>query len=205
MNSNYKRFLLRLPEQLHHELAERAKANNKSLNSYILYLLTKNIEVSPIIENQYNLTSEPENVHRYNTVKTGQNIETGRAANEFGRFLGKMIADHFGIKLEANSNKGTFRNRRVVIKSARKNNTQFGITNRMLNEIQDVLLAKESSRNVFDLYIVPIEKILDSGKPAGGKNRNKVTNFSVAFAISNGEKIDTVNVDLLRQNCSDNN
>mgnify|MGYP000873196504 CR=1 FL=1 len=65
------------------------------------------MEANPIIESQNDVNSEPGNMTKYNIEKIGQNTETGRKANEFGRLLGKMIADYFGIKLENNSNKGT--------------------------------------------------------------------------------------------------
>lgn len=118
-----------------------------------------------------------------------QDANSGRKANKLGRFLGKDVAEYLGIELEDGTNKGKFREKLIVIKSASKDNDRFGITNKMLNSIEGVIIAKESQEGFFDLYMVPIESIIDTGRPAGGKNKGKVTNFSVGDAISNSEKI----------------
>lgn len=57
------RLLLRIPPQLHSELAEKANLQGVSLNQYLTYLLTKENEKQPIkLESHYHRVSIIENV-----------------------------------------------------------------------------------------------------------------------------------------------
>lgn len=127
-----------------------------------------------------------------------QTTESGRRGNEIGRLIGQAVAVKLGIQLKKGSNKGAFNGGKAVIKSARIGNSQFGITNRMLDEIQVVILAKETLENSFNLYKVDCKKLIGSGKPTASKGNSagKVTNFSVSSAISAGELIGQIIIEL---------
>jgi hypothetical protein len=126
-----------------------------------------------------------------------QNTESGRRENEVGRNIGKEVASMLGITREKGSNKGVYHGKYIVIKSARLHNTQFGITNKMMNEVEVVILAKEISNYVFQLYPVDIHKI-GAGKPTASKGNSagKVTNFPIALAIEEGTTIGQIRIDL---------
>lgn len=120
-----------------------------------------------------------------------QTTESGRQGNEVGRFIGQKIAEELDMTLENGSNKGIYSNKNVVIKSARLGNSQFGITNKMLQEIEFVILAKEIEFCNFDIYLVDIQSIISHGRPtkSKGSSAGKVTNFSVSKAMSSGSFI----------------
>ena len=72
--------------------------------------------------------------------------------------------------------------RRVVIKSARRCNSRFGITKTMMPRIEDVILAKETSQEaIFEIYIVPFHRIIDTGTEtrSKGTSKDKVVNYTL--------------------------
>lgn len=188
------KLLVRMPIELHKKLALAAKDNKTSLNQYIVYLLSKN---------EFSIQDEPKSksvnsLDLYQYIKEDTNMaqtaESGRRGNEVGRLVGQTVAAKLGMQLEEGSNKGVFNNNKAVIKSARIGNSQFGVTNRMLQEIQYVILAKEVSVNNFELYSVDSTKLINAGRPTAsrGSSAGKVTNFSVSNAVSIGEHIGQV-------------
>lgn len=186
------RFLVRMPRELHIKLAQLAEKNGVSLNTYIVFLLSRAL---PEPSNTEDVKEEVLKFKEKNLP--GQDFNSGRRGNEIGRFLGQYIARKLGIQLEEGSNKGIYKDRVVVIKSARIKNSQFGITNRMAEDIQDVILAKEIREGHFDLFLVEFDKIRDTGRPSVSRNnRGRVTNYRVSQAISEGEKIGSIQVDL---------
>jgi len=192
------RFLVRMPRELHERLAQAAKDNNTSLNQYIVYLLSKNefsIQDAPKSNSNTSLNLY---INMKEDANMAQTTESGRRGNEVGRLIGKAVAVELSMRLEEGSNKGIFKKRKAVIKSARIGNSQFGVTNRMLQEIQDIILAKEITENSFELYWVDCQKLINTGKPTAskGSSAGKVTNFSVTTAISAGELIGQVFIEL---------
>ncbi len=127
-----------------------------------------------------------------------QDIFTGIQGNEFGRFTGQSVANQLGIDLEPGSNKGIFKSRVVVIKSARKGNSMFALTNKMADEIQDIILLKEVSEGIFELYKIEFDKVKDKGRPSQskGKKSGKLTNFKVSEVIKYGNKFDTIKIEI---------
>ena len=186
-----------MPNSLHQKLDLLAKRNNTSLNHYIIYLLSSNEAVTSCEESPTLNKDEKELLNKDERI-VSQDIYSGRRGNEIGRLIGQAVSKELNIRLEPGSNKGVFNGRIVVIKSARIGNNLFGITNRMAEEIEDVILAKEVSEGNFDLYTVPFNKIKDSGRPtrSKGSSSGKVTNFTVKDAISVGVKIDSVSIQL---------
>ncbi len=183
--------LVRMPKQLHQKVATLAKENGVSINQYIIYLLTMGTTEDTILGSKENhLLGEGFSV--------GQDQISGKKGNEVGRLVGKVVAEKLGITLEKGSNKGLFNKRIVVIKSARIGNSMFGITNTMTKEIQDVILVKETTEGIFDMYLVEFNKFKDTGTPtrSKGSSSGRVTNYRVKNALSNGKKIGTVSIDL---------
>jgi len=192
------RVLVRMPTDLHKRLAYLAKQHNVSLNQYIVFLLSIN-QSRAMFNEQCQKEDLAEQFQRIKEEsKMGQDTLSGRQGNEVGRLIGQSVAQKLGINLEPGSNKGIFKNRVVVIKSVRIGNSQFGITNKMTEEIKEVILAKEIMKGVFELYKVEFDKIKGKGRPtrSKGSSSGKVTNFSVSEVVSHGDKFDTLKIDI---------
>ncbi len=127
-----------------------------------------------------------------------QNRETGRIANRIGRYIAGKIAESLGTELiSENSNECEYDGSRCVIKTARSGNNLFGITKRMHERLDNVLLAVESKLNNFDVYIIEMETLLSRCATTGeNSGKGKVTSYAVYDAISLGKKIRTVEIDL---------
>jgi hypothetical protein len=187
-----------MPTELHKRLAHLAKQHNVSLNQYVVFLLSVN-QSQALLNEQCQKKDLDEQFQRIKEEsKMGQDILSGRQANEVGRLVGQSVAQKLGINLEAGSNKGICEDRVVVIKSVRLGNSQFGITNKMTEVINYVILAKEIKDGLFELYKIDFQKIKGKGRPtrSKGRSRGKVTNFSVTEAIHYGDKFDTVKIDI---------
>lgn len=192
------KFLLRMPAELHEKLMQSAEKNNISLNQYIVYLLSKSEYSLDSLTMARTNTSLNQYLIKEENSNMSQSTESGRRGNEVGRIVGQAVAVKLDIELEEGSNKGVYNGRKAVIKSARIDNSQFGVTNRMLQEIQDVILAKEVSENNFELYRVDYQNLINTGKPTAskGSSASKVTNFSVSTAVSAGELIGQIFIEL---------
>ena len=192
------RVLLRMPTELHSRLAHLAKQHNVSLNQYIVFLLSIN-QSRAVFDEQCQKEDLVEQFRRIKEEsKMGQDTLSGRRGDKVGRLIGQSVAQKLGINLEPGSNKGMYGDRTVVVKSVRIGNSQFGITNKMTEVIDEVILAKEIKDGVFELYKVEFEKIKDKGRPtrSKGSSSGKVANFSVSEAIRHGDKFDTLNIDI---------
>jgi hypothetical protein len=192
------RVLVRMPTDLHARLAFLARQHNVSLNQYIVFLLS--INQSHAVFNEQ--CQKEDLVDQFQRIKEesrmGQDTLSGRQGNEFGRKIGQLVAQKLGINLEPGSNKGRYEGRVVVIKSVRIGNSQFGITNKMAEEVNSVILAKEINNGLFELYKIEFKKIRSKGRPtrSKGSSSGKVTNFSVSEAINHGEKFDILQMSL---------
>lgn len=189
--------LVRMPRDLHARLAQLAEHNDVSLNMYIVSLLSINASRAVFSEGlkEQAVKEELRKIKQENF--TGQDSNTGRRGNEVGRFIGQTVADYLNIELKRGSNQGDYKGRNVVIKSARKGNSQFGITNRMAEEIEDVILAKEVREGYFDLFIVEFDKIKDTGRPTASRGSiGRVTNYKVSEVINNGIHFDSMHIDI---------
>lgn len=122
-----------------------------------------------------------------------QDRESGKRGNDVGRFIAKKIAEYLNVKLiKPGSNEGIYDGKRVVIKSARYKNSKYGITNKMLERIQSVIVVREiDTDGTFEIFNVPIEKIKDEGTPtrSKGPSKGKVINFNVSKSVKKGHKI----------------
>jgi len=123
--------------------------------------------------------------------------EKGREANDMGRYLAERISAALGTELEKkSSNECVYNGEHCVIKSARRGNHLFGITKRMHNRLDTVLLAVETAPDDFDVYAIPMDilenECINTGENSGG---GKVVSYHVDHAISLGNKIARVAVD----------
>ena len=118
-----------------------------------------------------------------------QNKETGRNGNFFGRNIARQYASENGLVLESSSNECIYCGERAIIKSAKGKNSVVGICLTSLQRVVNVILLKEISNNVFDVYVCKIEECMNDGKPTASKGKAK--NFSVKKIIKNGKQIDT--------------
>lgn len=188
--------LVRMPKELHQWLTLSAKRNDVSLNQYIVYLLT----VSQVMERVEggSETLKEKNITLEEIRNMGQDTASGRKGNQVGRAIGASVARELGIDLQPGSNKGIFEGRSIVIKSARIGNTQVGITNRTLEEIDGVILAREITPGNFELSITNANDFIETGSPtrSKGASRGKVTNFRVGKITSSGRLLGSLNIDL---------
>ena len=188
------KILIRIPKELHQKIAMLAEKNDESINTYILYLLT--------MATTYDITQRPGQKEKKQILEevstVGQDQTSGQRGNETGRLIGKAVAEELGIELKKGSNKGIYNGRTAVIKSARIGNTMFGVTNKMAEEIQDVILVQETTEGLFDMYITDFSKVKNTGSPTRSKGRSsgRVTNYRVRHAIAYGKKIGTISIDL---------
>jgi hypothetical protein len=125
-----------------------------------------------------------------------KSLYNGRLANELGRLIGQAVAEKFHIKLCPGSNKGIYESRSVVIKSAHLGNIRFGITNKMMGEVDDVIFAREVAAGFFRIYLVELQKIIHTGIPTAslGRSKGRVTTFNGTEAISKGSMIGILKV-----------
>jgi len=191
--------IVRMPKELHKRLALKAKQNNVSLNVYIVYLLTASetyLSQGTPMPSFVKMDLKLEDVKERMVMSQDKN--SGRRGNEVGRLIGEAVAKRLNISLEPGSNKGKIGDKLVVIKSARIGNPQFGITNKMAEEIDEIILAKEKTQGVFELYKVEFNKIKDTGKPtrSKGASMGKVTNYRVSEVVNCGTKFDIIEIKL---------
>lgn len=126
-----------------------------------------------------------------------QDIFSGRQGNEDGRRIAGIIAIYLNIILAKGSNECTYKGKKTVIKSAKYSNTNFGITNAMLDRVEQIILAKQAQENEpFHLYLVPADKIKPFGRETRSKGpaAGKVTDFRVSKAIEFGTNIGSIDV-----------
>lgn len=86
-----------------------------------------------------------------------QNIDTGRAANEFGHDIPRRIAVILGaISLSSRTNEFSYNERRVAIKCARYHTTSIGVTYLMLERIEGIIGAFQEDQHNYDLYLLNV-------------------------------------------------
>lgn len=116
-----------------------------------------------------------------------QSTATGRNGNFFGRDIAKKYAKHNGLVLAGNSNECVYNNEISIIKSAKKDNSLVGICVTSLDRVVNVILLKETSKNIYEVYISKIVDCITDGKATASKGKAK--NFSVKKIIEIGTKI----------------
>lgn len=124
--------------------------------------------------------------------------EKGRNANLMGRYIAREIADSIGTQLEnKSSNECIYKNKKSVIKTSRLGNNLFGITKKMHERLDAVLLAIETNLHNFEVYYIPIDILLKNCTTTGDNSgKGKVISYNVYDAMKIGEKIISVEIDL---------
>ena len=120
---------------------------------------------------------------------TMQNKETGRQGNLFGRNIAKQYAEKSGLILKSNSNECLYNGEKSIIKSASENNSTVGICLTSLERVVNIILLKEISDNIFNVYLCEIKECINDGRATASKGKAK--NFSVNKIMKNGNQIDT--------------
>jgi hypothetical protein len=86
-----------------------------------------------------------------------QNRKSGAAANKWGRQTARKIATEIGaVMLGSNSNEARFRNKRVVIKCARRATVNIGVMFNMLERLDSIIGAFQLADNSFKLWTLAI-------------------------------------------------
>lgn len=126
------------------------------------------------------------------------NSEKGRNANRMGRYIAREIASEVGAKLKNKvSNECIYENEKSVIKTSRLGNNLFGITKKMHERLESVILAVETNLHYFDVYYIPMDMLLKYCTTTGDNSgKGKVISYNVYDAMKIGKKIKGIETDL---------
>ena len=127
-----------------------------------------------------------------------QNLETGRIANSMGRYAAEVVADALETALETkNSNECIYAGTRCVIKTVRQGNKLFGITKKMHERLDAVILALEVTNGEFETYYLSLPDLMkfctSTGEHSG---KGKVFSYYVDEAISVAKQLKPIRIDL---------
>ena len=87
-----------------------------------------------------------------------QNQITGSAGNNFGREMARIVAKFLDTNLlSAKSNEIILDGKLFVIKSARRKTSSIGITEKMFNRLQGIIVALETDNGKYTLYKVDLK------------------------------------------------
>ena len=87
-----------------------------------------------------------------------QNQITGSAGNNFGREMARIAAKFLDTNLlSAKSNEIILDGKLFVIKSARRKTSSIGITEKMFNRLQGIIVALETDNGKYTLYKVDLK------------------------------------------------
>lgn len=126
-----------------------------------------------------------------------QDRESGARANKFGRETAKAIADKIGaIPISKISNEFSLKNRKVTIRCAHHKTTSVGMSYKMKERIDDVILAHEQQNGEYKLYKISSDKYEQSMNPtkSKGPSAGKVGMVKISVFIEEGDFIETVNL-----------
>lgn len=85
----------------------------------------------------------------------GQDMESGRAANEYGHAMAAKIANFLGAELlSKSSNESILDGERIAIKCAQRKTPQIGLSLAMLGRVRDIIAALEDQDGGYTLYRV---------------------------------------------------
>lgn len=118
-----------------------------------------------------------------------QDQASGAAANDYGRETARRIATAIGARIRGSaSNEADYDGRRVVIKCARAATSSVGVTYKMLERLQEVVGAFESSSGEYELFALPVSEFRKYQRPtaSAGAAAGKVGLVSRAIFVSHG-------------------
>jgi hypothetical protein len=106
-----------------------------------------------------------------------QNQASGAAANKWGRECARKIASKIGATmLTSTSNEARLGGKHVVIKCAKRNTNNVGVTYKMLKTIKEVVAAFQSVDGSFGVWRLPTKIFQAETRPtkSRGPARGKV-------------------------------
>jgi|GEM_PF-4173005 hypothetical protein len=127
-----------------------------------------------------------------------QDANSGRYGNTTGRLIARKVAEFLGTTLVKASNECLYNSKVTVIKSTKYRNNKIGITKKMLERVEQVILASQHTADGnFTLYTVSMKDILDFGTEtrSKGASKDKVICFTVPKAIKYGSRVGDVEID----------
>jgi len=126
-----------------------------------------------------------------------QNRESGAAASRWGSETARLIAGALGAKMISDlSNEAIFHNQRIVIKSARRNTTNVGVSFKMLERLDGVVGAFEQHPGSFQLWsLTPQQYRLYMRDTASkGRSAGKVGVVSKSIFLKYGKELGNVTI-----------
>ena len=111
----------------------------------------------------------------------------------FGHSMAKKVADYLGAKLiePGKSNKATWNNRKIVIKSASLGNSQIGVTTDVLNWADAIVAAIQDEDSKFTLYDVSSSWYRSEMKPSRQPHVKMVRTSAIR---STGKKLGRISI-----------
>ncbi len=127
-----------ISQDLFNRVAEKAGQN--SLNATIVDLIEKALREGAAVPM---------------TKSSGQTTASGRAAAERGKRRAEAIANVLGGKrLSETSNLFEIDGQRTLVKSSSQSNARFGVYEKQLSEIDEILCASQTSQGTFELHAI---------------------------------------------------
>jgi len=122
-----------------------------------------------------------------------QDHDSGERAMHFGHSMAKKVADYLGAKLiePGKSNKATWNNRKIVIKSASLGNSQIGVTTDVLNWADAIVAAIQDEDSKFTLYDVSSSWYRSEMKPSRQPHVKMVRTSAIR---STGKKLGRISI-----------
>lgn len=122
----------------------------------------------------------------------GQDRETGAAGNAYGHRMGKAIATLMQLdRLSDRSNEVRWRDGTAVIKCCGPRTTSFGLTRKMLDRIDAILVACEDNRGNVEIIELSVDRfrqsMIDSCSSSAAGGRVKQVRRSLAY--QNGSRL----------------
>ena len=120
-----------------------------------------------------------------------QDRASGAAGRAYGLLMGRVIANLLGAEqLKVGANEARWQGKRVVIKACAIGNASFGITEAMLERLDDALLAAEREDGSVVVTSLPVDRFratMRDSRSAGANGRVKLV--SRQFAEREGTRV----------------
>lgn len=102
----------------------------------------------------------------------GQDKESGRAANKFGRAMAAKVANFLRVRLISKiSNEAILADERIVIKSAHYKTPEIGLSIATLDRVHSIVAALEDEDGNYTLYRLDPQWYRSQMKPSRSKSQ----------------------------------